>query len=59
MGCLSGKRFIARGDTHTLAIGKTVLRLTCSTKVPYTSWRPRPILAPRHEQRPDQDEDDT
>ena len=49
MGCLSGKRFIARGDTHTLAIGKTVLRLTCSTKVPYTSWRPRPILAPKHE----------
>ena len=22
MGCLSGKRSIARGDTHTLAIGK-------------------------------------
>lgn len=24
MGCLSGKRSIARGDTHTLAIGKNV-----------------------------------
>jgi len=59
MGCLSVKRSIARGDTNSLAIGKTVLRLTCSTKVPYTSWRPRPILAPRHEQRPDLDEDDT
>ena len=59
MGCLPGKRSIARGDTNTLAIGKTFLRLTCSTKVPYTPWRPRPILAPKHEQRPDQDEDGT
>ena len=57
MGCLSGKRSSARGDTNTLAIGKTFLRLTCSTKVPYTSWRPRPILAPRHQKRPDQHED--
>jgi len=59
MGCLSGKRSIARGDTNTLAIGKNSSKTDLLNEGAVYVMEAETYTRAQTQERPNQDEDDT